>query len=160
MSLIAKNDCVSVTHLNHSVRHKCYIVEVCSELLKFFYDYCLFDICLIIYSVLTHWWVVYAILLPCLNTACSIKLLSQTQSFYITELYLILTNCWGIRYIITLLINSQFQYIVELNPIIKHCWVIPYLITLLSVSEFQYIAELYSILTQCLGKPNFLTLLC
>ena len=41
MSLITKNDCMSVTELNHAVRYLCHVVEVCSKLLKVFHDYCL-----------------------------------------------------------------------------------------------------------------------
>ena len=40
-----------------------------------------------------HWWVVYAILLLCLITACFITLLSYTQYFYIADLCPILTHC-------------------------------------------------------------------
>ena len=41
MGLITKSDCMSVTDLNHAVRHLCHVVEVCSKLLKYFHDYCL-----------------------------------------------------------------------------------------------------------------------
>ena len=41
MGLITKNDCMSVTDLNHAVRHLCLLVDVCSKLLKDFHDYCL-----------------------------------------------------------------------------------------------------------------------
>ena len=41
-SLISKSDCVSFTNLNHTVRHICHVVDVCSKLLKVFHDYCLF----------------------------------------------------------------------------------------------------------------------
>ena len=43
MGLITKSDCMSVTDLNHAVRHLCRVVDVCSKLLKDFYDYCLFN---------------------------------------------------------------------------------------------------------------------
>ena len=43
MGLITKIDCMSATDLNHAVRHLCYVVEVCSKLLKDFHDYCLFN---------------------------------------------------------------------------------------------------------------------
>ena len=43
MSLITKSDCVSVTNLNHTVRHICHLIDVCSKLLKDFHDYCLFN---------------------------------------------------------------------------------------------------------------------
>ena len=34
---------MSVTDLNHAVRHLCHVVDVCSKLLKVFHDYCLFN---------------------------------------------------------------------------------------------------------------------
>ena len=43
MGLITKSDCVSVTDLNHAIRHLCHIVDVCSKLLKDFHDYCLLN---------------------------------------------------------------------------------------------------------------------
>ena len=43
MGLITKSDCMSATGLNHAVRHLCYVVDVCSKLLKDFHDYCLFN---------------------------------------------------------------------------------------------------------------------
>ena len=43
MSLITKSHCVSVTNLNHTVTHLCYVVDVCSNLLKSFHGYCLFN---------------------------------------------------------------------------------------------------------------------
>ena len=43
MSLITKTDCMSVTGLNHAVTHLCHVVDNCSELLKDFLDYCLFN---------------------------------------------------------------------------------------------------------------------
>ena len=43
MSLINKSDCVIVTNLNHTVRHICYVIDVCSKFLKDFHDYCLFN---------------------------------------------------------------------------------------------------------------------
>ena len=43
MGLITKSDCMSVTDLNHAVRHLCHVVDVCSKLLKDFHDYCLFN---------------------------------------------------------------------------------------------------------------------
>ena len=43
MGLITKSDCMSVTDLNHAVRHLCHVVDVCSNLLKVFHDYCLFN---------------------------------------------------------------------------------------------------------------------
>ena len=42
MGLITKSDCMSVTDLNHAVRHLCHVADVCSKLLKDFRDYCLF----------------------------------------------------------------------------------------------------------------------
>ena len=42
MSLITNGLCMSVTDLNHAVRHSCH-VDVYSKLLKAFYDYCLFN---------------------------------------------------------------------------------------------------------------------
>ena len=84
------------------------------------------------YTVLIHWWVVYAILLLCWSTPCFIILFSYTQQFHIAELYLILRHCWSIPYLFTLLSNSQFQYIAELYPILTHCWGKADIITLLS----------------------------
>ena len=43
MGLITNSDCMSVTDLNHAVRHLCHVVDVCSKLLKAFSDYCLFN---------------------------------------------------------------------------------------------------------------------
>ena len=34
---------MSVTGLNHAVRHLCHVVDVCSKLLQDFHDYCLFN---------------------------------------------------------------------------------------------------------------------
>ena len=42
MALITKSDSMSVTDLNHAVRHLCHVVDVCSKMLKDFHDYCLF----------------------------------------------------------------------------------------------------------------------
>ena len=44
MSLITKKDCVSVTNLNHTVRHICHVVDDRSILLKDFHDYCFFNV--------------------------------------------------------------------------------------------------------------------
>ena len=44
MGLITKNDCMSVTDLNHAVRHLCHVVDVCCKLLKDFHVYCLFNV--------------------------------------------------------------------------------------------------------------------
>ena len=41
--LITNRDFMSVTDLNHAVRHSCQVVDVCSKLLKAFYDYCLIN---------------------------------------------------------------------------------------------------------------------
>ena len=43
MGLITRSDCMSVTDLNHAVRHLCLVGDVCSKLLKDFDDYCLFN---------------------------------------------------------------------------------------------------------------------
>ena len=43
MCSITKSDCMSVTDLNHAVRHLYYLVEVCSKLLKDFQDYWFFN---------------------------------------------------------------------------------------------------------------------
>ena len=43
MGLITKSDCMSVTDLNHAVRHLCHALDVRSKLLKVFHDYCLFN---------------------------------------------------------------------------------------------------------------------
>ena len=43
MGLITKTDCVSVTDLNHAVRHLYHLVDVSSKLLKNFFDYWLFN---------------------------------------------------------------------------------------------------------------------
>ena len=42
MGLTTKIDCMSVTDLNHAVRHLCHIVDVCSKLLNDFHNHCLF----------------------------------------------------------------------------------------------------------------------
>ena len=44
LSLISKSDCMSVTDINHAVGHSCHVVDVCSNLHKDFYDYCLFSV--------------------------------------------------------------------------------------------------------------------
>ena len=41
MGLISKSDCMSVTDLNHAVRHFYDAVDVCSKLLNDFHDYCI-----------------------------------------------------------------------------------------------------------------------
>ena len=38
-----QSDCMSVTDLNHAVRHLYHLVDVCSKLLKDFHDYWLFN---------------------------------------------------------------------------------------------------------------------
>ena len=43
MGFIIKSDCMSVTDLNHAVRHLCQVIDVCSKMLKNFHDYCLFN---------------------------------------------------------------------------------------------------------------------
>ena len=43
MELTTKNDCMSVTDLNHAVRPLRHVVDVRSKLLKEFHDYCLFN---------------------------------------------------------------------------------------------------------------------
>ena len=43
MDLITKSGCMSITDVNHAVRHLCHVVDVCSKLLKDFHDYCLFN---------------------------------------------------------------------------------------------------------------------
>ena len=43
MDLVTKNGSMSVTDLNHAVRHLCHIADVCSKVLKDFHDYCLFN---------------------------------------------------------------------------------------------------------------------
>ena len=42
MGLITKSGCMSVADLNQTVRYKCHVVDVCSNLHKDFDDYCLF----------------------------------------------------------------------------------------------------------------------
>ena len=44
MSLITKDDCLSVTDLYHTVRHKGRVVELFTNLLNNFLDYCLINI--------------------------------------------------------------------------------------------------------------------
>ena len=43
MCLITRSEFRSVTDLNHAVRHLCQVVDVRSNLLKDFHDYCLFN---------------------------------------------------------------------------------------------------------------------
>ena len=43
MGLITKSEYMSVTDLNHAVRHLCHVVDVCSILLKDLHDYCLLN---------------------------------------------------------------------------------------------------------------------
>ena len=43
MGLITKSDCMSVTDLNHAVKHLYHLVDDCSKLLKVFHDYWLFN---------------------------------------------------------------------------------------------------------------------
>ena len=58
MGLISTNDCMSVTDLNHAVRHLCHVVDVCSKLLKDFHDYCLFNMSdqIVVGSVFRCFW--------------------------------------------------------------------------------------------------------
>ena len=102
------------------------------------------------YTVLIHWWVVYAILLLCWSTTCFITLLSWTPTK---------SHCWTIpnpntllRYTLSFfnwLSISQFQHIVELYPILTHCWGIANINTLLSYNLSSYIVKLRSILIYC-----------
>ena len=43
MGLITKSDCMSVTDLNHAVRHLYHVVDACCKSLKYFHDYCLLN---------------------------------------------------------------------------------------------------------------------
>ena len=43
MGSINKSECMSVTDLNHAVRHLSHVVDVCSKMLEDFHDYCLFN---------------------------------------------------------------------------------------------------------------------
>ena len=43
MGLITKSDFLSVTDLNHAVRHLDHLVDICSKLLKDLHDYWLFN---------------------------------------------------------------------------------------------------------------------
>ena len=43
MGLITISDCMSVTDLNQTVTDISHVVDVCSNLHKDFYDYCLFN---------------------------------------------------------------------------------------------------------------------
>ena len=45
MGLITKSDCMSVTDLHQTVRYRCDVVDVCSELHEDFHDFCLFHMC-------------------------------------------------------------------------------------------------------------------
>ena len=80
------------------------------------------------YTVLIHWWIVYANLLLCWSTPCFITLLSETSTK---------SHCWSIPnlnitpYLFTWLRKSQFQYIAELYPMLTHRLDIPNFITLL-----------------------------
>ena len=58
MGLITKSDCMSVTDLNHAVRHFCHVVDVCSKLLKEFRCYCLFNMSdqLVVEIVFSFFW--------------------------------------------------------------------------------------------------------
>ena len=58
MDLITKSGCMSVTDLNHAVRHLCHVVDVCSNLLKYFRDYCLFKMSdqLVVGFVFSSFW--------------------------------------------------------------------------------------------------------
>ena len=60
------------------------------------------------YTVLKHWWVVYAIVLLCWSTRCFNTLFSYTQQFLFAEIYTVLTDQWGIHCLITLQSNYQF----------------------------------------------------
>ena len=47
MDLITKSGCMSVTGLNHAVRHLCHVIDVCSNLLKDLHDSIVSLTCLI-----------------------------------------------------------------------------------------------------------------
>ena len=56
-----------------------------------------------IYSILIHWWGVYAILLLCWGKRCFLTLLSYTQHQYVAEVYSTSIHCWAVPNLNTLL---------------------------------------------------------
>ena len=60
------------------------------------------------YTVLLHWWVVYAFILFWWNTPC-LHCWAKHQQNYIVVLYPTLTHCWDIPYLFTWLSNSNFN---------------------------------------------------
>ena len=67
------------------------------------------------YTVLRHWWIVYANLLLCWNTPCFITLLSETPTK---------TLSWAKPNPNTLFRYTQLYYIAEVNLSSLHCQVI------------------------------------
>ena len=51
MGFRTKSDCMSVTDLNHAVRHLCHVVDFCSKLQKIFMTF-VFLACLVNYLLL------------------------------------------------------------------------------------------------------------
>ena len=111
------------------------------------------------YTVLKHWWVVYAFSLLSWSTPCFTTRLGCTQQIHNTELYLNLRRCGFKPSTITLRSFSHFHYIAELHPILIHCLGIPKFITLLRQTVTRYVAEPYPFLTQSWGIANIKTLL-
>ena len=100
------------------------------------------------YTVLKHWWIVYANLLLCWSTPCFITLLSETPTK---------SHCWAIPNPNTLLRYSLSQYIAEqfpisihaeLYPMLKHAKILRYSLSLYIAEQFPISihAELYPML--------------
>ena len=77
------------------------------------------------YTVLIHWWVVYAILLLCWSTPCLITLFRYTLSYYVARGFPIPIHCCAIPNLNTLWRYIPSYYMGKQVPISIHCWAIP-----------------------------------
>ena len=97
------------------------------------------------YTVLIHWWIVYANLLLRWSTHCFITLLSETPTK---------SHRWAIPNPNTLLRYTLSYYLAKQIPISIHCWAIPNPITLLRYTLSSYFAEQIPISIHWWAKPN------
>ena len=91
----------------------------------------------------------FSILLHCSGISCLSTLLSNSQSWNITDVYPIILHCWVAPFPKTLRWHSLFTYITELFPILKQCWCLPCLNTTSSCSAPWNIPVVYPVLLQC-----------
>ena len=76
-----QSDCMSVTDLNHAIRHLCHVVDGCSKLLKEFHDFCLLNMSdqMVVGIVFSCFW------LKITKTVLRYSVTSK-QYFYVREL--------------------------------------------------------------------------